>query len=578
MKKSNNILYHLLASILLLNFTACSDFLDKQPIDAFTDENYWTSEANLKSFSWKFYSDFIGYGSGAGTTAEFYFQSAPANGCINISDDLASSTYLEYQANSSTTNTEWKNYYTTVRRANLMIARIGQVPGLSEEASKHWNGVARFFRAYSYFRLVQRFGDIPYSEEYIASNDFDNIYRPRTDRNTVMDKIKADLEIAVSSLREQDGVNTVNKYTALALLSRVCLYEGTYRKYHNIGDGTEFLTRAKSAANEIMISGLYQLGSNFQATYNSIELKNGKEMILYLDYQSNIYMHSIQNYTNTSSIINGMTKAAVETYACTDGLPIKQSILYAGDTTYESVLKNRDKRLISALHLESFGYSGRTTTDGLAASSGYVIALYNNAAIPRTDVTSGGRNYIDAPIFGLAEVMLNYAEASAELGALTQAELDQSINLLRNRAGIARLTYVSPDNVQVNGLQINDPKRTNGLELISGAVPSIIWEIRRERRAELMTWTHLRYYDLMRWKKGEYLDMTQNPDVGLGARVGEENRGTTTINQDGYIVIYPNFSRKFDPAKHYLNAIPINDITLYANEGIELTQNPNWNK
>jgi len=89
-----------------------------------------------------------------------------------------------------------------------------------------------------------------------------------------------------------------------------------------------------------------------------------------------------------------------------------------------------------------------------------------------------------------------------------------------------------------------------------------------ERRAELMTWNLLRYMDLMRWKKRDYLDTDSNPDVSLGAWIN-----ATTNN--GYFKTY-TLTRDFDPSKHYLNSIPQDEIILYEAEGITLNQNPGW--
>jgi len=149
---------------------------------------------------------------------------------------------------------------------------------------------------------------------------------------------------------------------------------------------------------------------------------------------------------------------------------------------------------------------------------------------------------------------------------------------LRTRAGLPNLTILGSD-VTVNGVVINDPKRTSTLESISGIVSPLLWEIRRERRSELMTWTFIRYYDLMRWNKGEYLDSSKNPDVMLGAKLVGVTLKNTKVNADGYILPYTSSSvRTFESPKNYLNSIPLSEITLYATEGVELTQNPGWNK
>ncbi len=574
MKKLNKFIYISALCGIMLFTSGCEDFLDKGPLTEFTDENYWTSESNVRTFAWQFYNEFIGYGNGTGTTAEFYFQSASASNAMIISDDLCNSSYLNFQATASSTNSDWNSYYTSIRRSNLLISRIPTVTALSQEAKLHWEAVARFFRAFNYYRLVQRFGDVPYIDNFVGATESDKIYIARMNRNMVMDKVYDDLDFVVKNIRVSDGVNTLNRYVAFALQSRICLYEGTYRKYHNLGDGTKFLTSAKTAATEIMNNANYKLDADYQSIYNSIELKNSKEMLLYKDYQPSILMHSIQSYTNTSSIINGLSRAAIENYACVDGLPITQSPLYLGDDQIANVLSSRDKRLAATI-ASKYGYSGKED-GGLAASTGYRLILYNNPGLSGTQVTTGGQNHIDTPIFGLAEVYLNYAEACAELNAITQADLDKSINKLRLRAGIAPLSYLSNDNVQVGGLSINDPARTNTLEQISGVVSSVIWEIRRERRAEFMSWTHIRLFDLMRWKKGEYLDMNLNPKVGQGAKVGAANKGKTTVDTDGYILPFAANKRVFTNPKNYLNSIPTGEKSLYDAEGVVLLQNPGW--
>ncbi len=561
---------------LLFMAVACDDFLDKGPLTEFTDGNYWASEANVRTFAALFYNEFLGYGNGSGTTSEFYFQGAGASSAINISDDLCNASFLNFQGTSSSSNTNWNDYYKVIRHANLMILRVPTVPGITDEAMKHWEGVARLFRAFTYFRLVQRFGDVPYVDTYAGPNETDKIYVTRTNRNEVMDKVYQDLDFAVTNIRLADGTNAINRNVAYALQSRICLYEGTYRKYHNLGDGTEFLNTAKAAALAIMSNTVYQLNADFQSVYNSVELSGSKEMILYKDYQLSVLTHSIQAYTNTSSIINGLNRWAVESYACTDGLPISQSPLYQGDTSIDNVRANRDKRLLETI-APKLAYSGKED-GGLTASTGYRLVLYTNPSITGTQLTTIAQNHTDAPVLWLAEVYLNYAEACAELGTITQADLDLSVNKLRTRAGIAPLEYVSANEVKASGVTINDPVRTSSLEQISGTVSPIIWEIRRERRAELMSWTYGRLYDLMRWKKGQYLDMNLNPKVGQGAKVGAANAGKMTVDAEGYILPYGTANKRaFTDPKNYLNSIPTSEITLYQAEGVTLTQNPGWN-
>ena len=569
--------YKLKLAVLALSMAAlsfsCSDYLDTPPKDIFTDDNFWTSENNVRTFSWLNYDTFYGYGNNASTTADFYFHSSS-----NLDDNLAMREFTNFNTTANATNANWNNYYTLIRRSNLMMERVPTVT-MDETKKNHFIGVAKFFRAYTYFRLAQEFGDVPYTDMYLDQNDA-NVYKPALSRGEVIDNVIKDLEEAIALLLEEDDKNvTVNKYTAYALLSRVSLYEGSYRKYNASQDGSEYFQKAREASLVIMNSGNYALNSDWQALYNSVELLGNSEVILAKRYIQGTLASSIQAYTNTSTVQSGLTKFAAESYVTTNGLPIKQvggNAEYLGDETITNTFANRDPRFAKAFGTEEYAYSDKPW-NGLTSNTGYVFQLFNNPDLSGPEVTTIGQNHIDAPIFTLSEVYLNYAEAAAELGTITNADLDMSINLVRERAGIATLT-TDGTNASADGVEIEDPQRTSALEQITGAVNPIIWEIRRERRTEFMSWTSMRKADILRWKKGDYLDSTSNPDVFLGARIpsliGTDSK--TQVNSDGYVIPYIGVTRDFVSPKNYLSAIPTNDISLYEAEGVDLKQNPGW--
>ena len=560
---------------ILFVVTGCTDFLTRPPITSFTDEDFWISEANTRTFMWGLYNSFYGYGNGSGTTGEFYWQIEGTNSRMMYSDNLLNNSFQSFPANASTTNTWWRDYYIWIRKANLLIERIPNVPNINNATRNHLLGVARFFRAHSYFNLVANFGDVPYIDSYVDPGDDANVWVPRTARATVIENIIADLEFAATNMLASDGKETVNKYAAYAMLARVCLFEGTHRKYHNAGDHNSLLTKAKSAAEAVMNSGLYSLGSTFKEKYNSLSLDGNKEMILYKRYELASLKHSLLAYTNTSTVINGVTKAAVESFLCKDGFPINQSPLYKQDKTFANVMADRDPRLHAIVNQTAYGYADNSL-GGLISTTGYLTNLWTNPTQSGADVTNIGQNFTDAPIYTLSEIFLIYAEACAELGAITDADLDKSINLLRTRAGVAPLK-VSGTNALIGSTPINDPKRTSTLETQSGgSVSPILWEIRRERRVELMGWVYLRHLDIIRWKKGDYLDTQKNPDSTLGAYVGTAAATASLIvNPDGYILRYPNNTRVYTE-KLYLNSIPTEQIILMEAEGVTLTQNPGW--
>jgi len=553
---------------------SCSDFLDTPPEDVFTDDNFWTSENNVKTFSWLNYNTFNGYGNNTGVTADFYFH---ASGTSLLDDNLAMNVFTNFPTAPNATSTNWNEYYTLIRRCNLMLERVPNVP-MDQVKKNHYIGVAKFFRAHTYFRLAQQFGDVPYTDMYLAQNDA-NVYKPALKRAEVIDNVIKDLEEAIPMLLNVDDSNiTVNKYTAYALLSRVCLSEGTYRKYNLAQNGSTYLQKAKDASLAVMNNNSFKLNADWKSLYNSVELMGNTEVILAKRYIKGVLGNSVQSYTNTSTVQNGLTKFAAESYVTTNGLPIKQAgnAQYLGDNTIANTFANRDPRFSKAFSTADYAYSDKPF-NGLTSITGYVFQLYNNPATTGTEVTTGGQNQIDAPIFTLSEVYLNYAEACAELGTITNTDLTLSLNKVRARAGIAILT-TDGINASAGGVQINDPQRTTALEQISGIVNPIIWEIRRERRIEFMSWTTMRKEDLMRWKKGDYLDTNANPDVVLGAKITAliGTNSKTKVNADGYVIPYSGVSRLFVSPKNYLSAIPTNDISLYAAEGVELKQNPGW--
>lgn len=551
MKKYYNIIGILL---LLIVFAGCKKFVDKNPLDSFNDNNFWTSENSLRTYNWEFYNLFVGFGTG--TTADFYFST--------FADDQASSSLQTFPLNASATNGLWNFYW--VRKANIMLEKINGM-SISDEAKAHWKGIARFFRAYSYFNLVKTFGGVPFINNSLDIADTLLIYKPRDSRALVMDSVLSDMNFAVANLRANDLANTVNKNVALALLSRIALYEGTYRKYHtelNLPNADAYLLTAKNAAAQLMAAG-YALNTDYQTTYNSLDLNGNKQVIMYKQYVPGFLTHSVIGYTNSSTTMSGLNKNAVESYLCTDGLPINLSPLYQGDANIKTLRTNRDKRLLQTVDTVLM-YQGNLW-NGFSSTTGYRPSKFLQPLDPNQ---LAPYNSTDAPLFGLPEVLLNYAEASAELDqlgkyTLTQTDLDNSINKLRARAGVAPLQLSGSQGTAIGGNTFADPKK-------DADVTSLVWEIRRERRVELMM-DGFRFDDLMRWKKGWYMDNSKNPDIFLGAKVPANAR--ITLSPDGYLRVYAAIAaRAFIDPKNYLSAIPTGQIALYVNQ--PLAQNPGW--
>jgi len=564
--------YFLLLSVAALAFTGCKkEFLDRPPLDKLSDDTYWTSENNVRIFAWDFYPRwFDGYGSGFTWGSYFSGQS--------LNDDFAPSTPTAFPVNppaaapvlGNTLSKDWN--YTWIRKANLYLSRIQQVP-MEEAATKHWSGVARFFRALEYHNLVRKYGDVPLQMEVLNESDLAKMYRPRDPRTVVMDSVLADMQYAAEFVRADDGDKglVVNKSVVLAYMSRVFLFEGTWLKYHNIDQAkaTQYLEAAKWAADQVISSGRFTIGDDYRTLFTSLSLASAKEIIMYRKYETGMLTHSLNSYNNMEPQ-SGISKDAVQSYLGNDGLPISISTVYAGDKTIAAVMTKRDPRLygtvVNALRVSKYAPNYST--------SAYAIHKFLNEATKSLPEGSGQLNQTDGPVIRYAEVLLNYVEAAAELGQLTQADLDKTINVLRKRPGVNMPSLeLIGDQPGVAGVAYDDPDR-------DPTVPSMIWEIRRERRVELMM-EGFRYNDLRRWKKLDYADTQGNPDINKGAWITKTDYPNTDVTLDGgaegYIIpsTKAESQRLFDP-KQYLEPLPLDQIKLYLDNGSELKQNPGW--
>lgn len=557
--KLKNIYFLFLLLVVMGAGTGCKKFVDVTNPDTLTDPSFWKNENSVRSYNWEFYNLFAGYGNGSSTNGDFYFTS--------FSDDQCAATFPQFPQTTAASDGDW--FFGYIRKANIMLERIDQVD-MTDEAKNHWKGIAHFFRALQYSQLVMKFGGVPWFSHSMDIGDTAQVYKPRDSHQLVMDSVLADLNFAVANLRETDLPNTVDKDVALALKARICLFEGTYRKYHtelNMPDADKYLQEAKDAAAAIMAK-TYSLSPNYLTAYISDNLSSdGNEILLYKRYESGQLMHSLIAYLYSSTVINGLSKSAVESYLCSDGKPITISGEYIGDDNITDVVTNRDKRLLYTIDSTYLYYKGHVR-NSLTSSTGYRVTKFlpdsNKLKAIQTAINT---NYTDAPLFWLSEVYLNYIEAAAELDemgkyTLTQTDIDNTINKLRARGKVAPMTLAGHQDPGYT-----DPKK-------DADVTSLLWEIRRERRTELMM-DGFRFQDLMRWKKGTYMDTNLNPDSFLGAKVPDN--GQVRRNADGYIMPYTAAQqRSFTDPKNYLSAIPTSQILLYPPAIQTGMQNPGW--
>ena len=571
------IILSLMAGMVL--FTSC-DLLNPNPIDTFTEDNFFTSESNVEMYTNYFYNEWKGYGN-RDSYGDFYFPN------LNDNQAVTGLSGWNFKAVSSTDGT-WNSCYTEIRRANILLKHIDEVD-MPAASTAYYKSLAHLYRGWQHFCLVRKFGNCYWVETELLPED-SLIYKgPRQERNLVMDNALADINYAIENMgtKNADSRTAYNIHVAQAMKSRVCLYEGTYAKYHQNDDARaeKYLKEAISASEAIMDCGNFELSdstSGYRANYNSLDLAGNREMILYKKYDIALLPHCTQDYCCGSTQTNGMSKAAFNSYLMADGsLPTgdDKGILADSTTGYTDtlaydykkpviyhLLEARDPRLAQQIdgYLAYVGngrvrYEGMKGQDGAAentASTGYGILKFDEPETEAINRQSTIGNETDAPIFWLAEIILNHAEACAELGGEYEAKAHASVNKLRHRA---RMPELKLQGDPANNMDVND----------------LIWEVRRERRVELMFDNNDRYWSLIRWHQLDKLDTQNYPDQTKGAWIDPSwpiDLKSVKLDADGYIDCQTTEPRIFED-KHYLAPIPSGQISI---PNSQIGQNPGW--
>lgn len=544
----------------------CDDFIDdnRYPLDQQTSNHtYWNNASNVTNQCNTFYNQYIGYGN-SGSLGWFYAKT--------LSDDQAGNSFTNWtNVNVPSSSSNWSAPFTEIRRANYIITNVANST-LSENDKNNFMAIARLNRAWQYYQLVRMYGDVQWIETVVDPANPEETYGSRDDRDMVMDKVLEDLNFACQYM--QKGSKTSwSKDMANAMKADICLWEGTFCKYRTAdengkaADATraeKFLKECVTACENVMNAG-YTLSDDYQAIYNSVSLSDNPEIIFFKEYKKDLFYHSLISYTCSSTQISGMTKDAFDAYLFKDGKPLALTsenksdvgeVDADGNYSIAKLLEVRDGRLAKTIDPFVY-YQGMAWTRAgamaMTSSTGYGICKYDNVTLDRDYRANTVKNYTCAPLFWLSVIYCNYAEAKAELGNITDADLDKSINKLYARAGLPALTAE---------VGFSDPANNWG-------VSDIIWEIRRCRRCELMFDNWYRYWDLVRWHKLDKLDSQKNPNILLGANMTAAP--VSIANVDGYVDGSKGQIRTFE-SRQYLYPIPSAQLTL--NENLE--QNLGW--
>ena len=485
------ILLYTLMTVAAAGMTACEDFLTRDTYDQIGSDEFWKSETDLELYANGFIQKMIP-GDGTITRGDI-----DADYCaVDIATDL-----LRPDGNVSPDNQGgWtESSWTNLRRVNYMLDNMHRCRGrVSDEVYNHYEGVARFWRAWFYYDKVRTFGAVPWYDFTISASDKEALTKPRDSREYVMDKVLEDLTFAstycLADAKYTKGSALINKWVALAFKSRVCLYEGTFRKYHSREPSSDkpwqndvnnadnkFLREAAAAAKEIMDKGPFSLVTgDVKTAYRSLFTSAGlltQEVIFGREYSKELsafHETSWYYYSPTYGTKIAMTKKFMNTYLTTKGTPFTDIDGYKTvDFIHE--FDGRDARMAQTVISPSYQMkiSGRTvpySPNWKVTRTGYHPIKWS-IDDDADNVLSKAASWNSLPIIRYAEVLLNYAEAKAD-------------------------PYMEA-------------------YFLNTVTDKWILEVRRERGIELCLEMGLRWDDDMRWHMGDLLTSDNNPWTGI---------------------------------------------------------------
>ena len=605
-------LSYILMAFVALVFAGCNpnEFLDRTTLTDMDDASYWTTENNVRLFvNGAYGSYFNGYSDNWGSVY------APACYSYEMSDDR---TTTGTQANIliSQPSDNWyraelgyRGYwlqrrgagpwnFAYIRKWNLLMDRLNTMKedGILNDAQyNHWYGVARFFRAWEYCRFVESFGDVPYYDHVVRTDDEDDMYKDRDPRTLVMDACLDDFNFALDNVRTDDGTDYVNKYVVGTIASRCMLFEGTWYVYHKTdaamktctdidGHAKKYLEAAQKFAAYVMDSGKFSFNTPSHELFGHLYTTltgTAKEVILYRTYNTSIQssnQHCIASYAGGNGGGEGQSMAGnlstLKAWICQDGKPYSsstvenvkswrlQDMVVTRDARFESTFWDEPRSSATGLYVEKF-----------IDRTGLTYGVDGAPACPAQYASCTNEN--GYPCVRYSETVLNWLEAKAELAehfggpAVTQSDIDRSINAIRTRPldaqaiakGVKQTAPLQLSWLQGSAGENFDPERTSAPQkachsyAVTGKfVSPLLWEIRRERRMEFFM-EQYRVLDIRRWGQMELMLGANNPDLLVGGWVELDKSQQLTKRKYNLLV------------KGNVNVVSVKHIAGYNDKG-----------
>lgn len=541
--------HKILIYIISFGFLFSCTKLDLLPETNMADTGFWKTETDLQNAANRLYQQMAGH------TID---NRADDNTGQNINAISTGNRGIP------ATSGDWSDPYQMIFTANNILEKAGTA-AVSDAIRNRYFGEARFFRAYAYSMLIEKYGDVPLVLKTLAIGDPD-LKMGRTARATVAKAIYDDLDFAAAWLPTRAALpaaqyGRITKSTAWALKARVGLMEGTTAKFSNLTGWQDHLNIAVAAATSVMGQG-HTLFNNYLGEFTHLgDGMSNTENLLMKQYALTILTHNTSRDLENGRI--APTRNLIRQYLYNDGLPAWNSdqtptatrsplfVAEANETSYNTILDNRDPRLNTLLYRSGEQSYQRPWVPQTALGSRTAYA--GKKGFDAADWATNNNATVQKNLIRYAEVLLIYAEAKYELTeTISDADLNLTINALRTRVAFG-------------------PKLTNAFATANGL--NMREEIRRERTVELAL-EGFRYGDLLRWRTAE--SVMAKPILG-GKYVASEwvgtNAAAVVLNADGVLVVEDATKRKWNPTRDYLYPVPLNEITLSDNN---IKQNTGW--
>ena len=477
--------------LICLSLVACKEeFLDRYPQTSISPQAFFNTEEDLALYI----NGLISFPDRYSYRDDQNTDNAATTGAVELKIIMTGIP----TAQNITAGWSWER----LRNINYFLGNY-QKAAVSSEVKSHYVGLARYYRAEFYMAKVKRYSDVPWFSKALNPED-PELFKTQDPRVSVVDSIMADLEYASNNIREKVPTGTPGKWAAKMLYAKIALYEGTFRKYHtelNLQNtANRFLEKAATVAGEIKSSKKYSIyntgkpGQDYATLFSSQDLLSNSEVILANSFDPTKNRSQDNNTEIFGEYEQSPSRDLIQTYLMKDGTAFTDMAGYA-QLGFVREFENRDPRMA-----QTIVYPGWVRQPDLLP---YVQRLNKNFTgyhqlkgyVNSADAIV--RQGVDFPVYRYADALLIYAEALAELGTLTQVNLDESVNLLRKRVGLPDLSLAKANAAP-------DPFMAQKHPNLTGTNKGVILEIRRERRVEL-AFENSRYDDLMRWQAGKLL-------------------------------------------------------------------------